>query len=479
MGIRINENIFSLFVNRNLQRNDTRLDGTFRRLSSGEKITRSGDDPAGLANSHILRSKITGLQRNLINCDQGLNLLSVAESSLSNVTDNLQRLRELALQCANDTMTDEQRSLVQKEVDQVLDEIERIAVTANYNDKQLLDGTYTNVRLQVGTRINESIPLSIESVRINILGAVAQVTGANNVSPTAIAGTGDLVINNVPIPASEFDEVSTINGTASAIAKANAINSIQDKTNVTARVGATRHAVSDAAILGGGLDGENTALFINNVNIGPINFNEGDGTNVLVDRINGYTARTGVIASHGPDGELVLEAEDGRNVQLRTVGGVADDLGLAAEDGDIDTVLTAKITLTSPDTIHVSNGSDLLGLAAGQNTTFVDEGTALENLRVVTTEEAQEAITMVDAALEQVISRRANLGALENRLNKTISDLQLNVENLYAADSRIRDADFAVETANLTQQQIIQEAGIAILSQANAVPRMAMQLLQQ
>jgi flagellin len=148
-------------------------------------------------------------------------------------------------------------------------------------------------------------------------------------------------------------------------------------------------------------------------------------------------------------------------------------------NGDLNTVLRGSLTLTSARTILVAgaDAQNLLGLAAGQTTAFVDPATAIQNLSILTFEDAQRAIETLDVAAEQVLKRRSSLGALASRVEQTLNDLMLNVENLSAADSRIRDADLAVETANLTQAQIIQEAGISILSQANVVPRQALTLL--
>ncbi|HUT23879.1 MAG TPA: flagellin [Sumerlaeia bacterium] len=479
MGIRINENIFSLFVNRNLLRTDRNLQKAFQRLSSGERITLSGDDPAGLANSQALRAKITGLQRNLMNSNEGLNLLSVAESNLSTVTQMLQRIRELAIQASSDAVSDEQRLLIQKEVDQLIEEIDRVAVTANYNDKSLLDGTFTGLRLQVGTRIDESIPVSIESARSSVLGSVARVTGALTVNAAAIAGTGDLTIDGQTVPASVYDGVSAVDGDASAIAKANAINSLTTLTGVTAKAERSTYSTTGAAILGGSLDGVATALIINGVNIGAVGFIAGDADGVLRQRINGFTSQTGVEASRGPGGELVLRAADGRNYQLQTIGSVGDELGLLAANGDVNTVVRGTVTLTSPKTIQVGGTLGLIGFAAGQATTFIDPTTAIDSIQMATVDRAQQALEAVDVALQQLLERRAALGALESRLNQTIEDLMVSIENLMGSDSRIRDADFAVETTKLTQAQVLQEAGIAILSQANIIPRMALDLLQR
>jgi flagellin len=427
----------------------------------------------------MLEAKMQGLQQNINNCNQGQSILDVADSSLSSVNDILQRLRELAVQAASDTVNDTQRSLIQDEVDAQLAAIQDIAANTNYNGKNLLDGTFANLRLQIGTEMGQNIPLSIDSIQTNILGAVARVTGALSVDANAIAGTGDLTINGITIPGSQSDGVSTINSAASAFAKANAINSVTPSTGVTARANPTVFDATSASITGGALDGTANSLTINGYNIGAVTFLPGDSTGALCSKINTYTASTGVEASLGSNGELVLTAEDGRNIDIATTGSVADELGLSVVDGDVTTIQTGTITLTSDEIITVGGTLDLIGLAAGQSTTFIDTSTAITNLSLRTTDEATAAIDMLDAAINQVLSQRATLGAIGSRIDSTINDIMLNVENLTEANSDIRDADFAVETASLSQAQILQQAGVSILAQANVLPKMALDLLTQ
>jgi len=474
MAIRINTNLFSLFVNRNLARAGQRLEESFKRLGSGEKINKSGDDPAGLANSHALRNKISGLQRNLINGNEGLNVTNVAESALGTVSEILQRLRELAVQAATATTSNDQRDLIQKEVTSLLDEIQRIATTANYNDKILLDGTFKDLRLQVGTRSGQSIPISIENTQTSVLGSVARVTGALPVDDQPIAGSGDLTINSKVVPATAADGVSTVNNTASAIAKAKAINAITNLTGVTAKVEATV-AAGAGAVGAGSLNGTTSALIINGTNVGAVDFLAHDSNVALRERINSYSTLTGVTASLGGSGELVLTAADGRNVEITASGDAVSALGLAAGTS----VVGGTLTLTSPNTIQVGGTAARIGFLPGQSTTFVDPDTAIEHLKMTTQDDAEEALERIDVAIQQVLGRRATLGAIQSRIDQTLDDISVNIENLTAADSRIRDADFAVETAEMTQAQIIQQAGVAILAQANVIPSMALSLLQK
>jgi flagellin len=356
MGIRVNENVFSLWINRNLTRVGDRLEDSFRKLGSGEKITGRATIRR-FVQFATAAHQITGLQRNQNNCNEGLNLLDVSESSLGGVTDILQRIRVLAIEASSDTLTDAQRGYLQTEVDELLGEIQRVATTTNYNGRNLLDGSFQGGYLQVGTREGEIMPLAIEDIRTNILGSVASLTGAQTVDAQPIAGNGDLVINNITIPASEYDGISRTDGAASALAKMNAINSMTYQTGVTARVEPGVYSASGATIAGGSLDGTSTALVINGVNIGPVDYVAGDTDGALCTAINRNQNRTGVTASLGAGGELVLTATDGRNIEVSTTGSVGDELGLLTANGDLNTVLRGSLTLTSARTILVA-GAD-------------------------------------------------------------------------------------------------------------------------
>lgn len=478
-GIRVNTNIFSLFVNRNLLRAGDMLTESYERVSSGYKINKAGDDPAGLATSHALSAKISGLQRTMMNCEEGLNLLAVSESSLANVTDMLQRMRELAVQASNDTYTDAERLLIQKEIDELVAEIDRVGGTTNYNEKNLLDGTFANLRVQVGTRIDENIPITIEDSRASALGWIARLTGTP-VDANPITALNTFTINGITVPETETDGVSSVDPLASAIAKAAAINRIGSQTGVRAYVEPTVYESPGASVANGSLDGTASSLTINGFNIGPVAYTAGDPDGALRDTINSFSSSTGVVATLGAGGALVLTAQDGRNVDIQTTGGVAVELGLATAPPaaqDVSTVATGQVRLVSAEDIVLAGNTALVGMAVG--TTSRDPATSLATLNVTTNADAQEALERIEAAQSQVLARRARLGAIESRLDKTLEDIQVNIENLTSANSRIRDADFAVETARLTQAQIIQEAGVAILSQANMVPRMALNLLEQ
>jgi flagellin len=484
MGLRINENIAALIAQRHLRQNTARLDKVFEQLSSGERINRAGDDASGLAISQLLRSQVRSLDQALRNTEDGLSVVDTAESALGNVTNIVQRVRELALQAANDSLSVNDRAAIQLEIDAQIEEIERQAASVQFNSRNLLDGTFINQRVQLGLGPTDFLPLSIPDMRTDSLGQQAIVTGLSAVStlPITAAVPAELVINGVAVPPSEGDGVSFSADDASAIAKANAINRVASQTGVTARADAAVHATAGAAIGTVSLDGGANSLFINGINIGAVEVVADDSSGALRNAINAHSQATGVTATVADTGELVLTAADGRNFETTTTGSVADDLGLQVGDGDLTAqVVTGRVTLTSSSDITIT-GSDLglIGLdVATQSVNTVDPSTGLSGLTVTSSQDAQNAIGTTDAALDQLSRVRAALGSTANSLEATINTIQQNAQSLTSADSRIRDTDFAEATARMAREQILQQAATAILAQANLIPQMALRLLER
>ncbi|MCX7045128.1 MAG: flagellin [Candidatus Sumerlaeota bacterium] len=474
MGIRVNYNSATLTILRNLDQTSKSLDKSMARLSSGDRITDAGDDPAGLAASQSIRGEIRGIRQNVRNVNDGVSVASTIESSLADITNDLQRIRELALSSGSVAMTDEERRYNNAEVAQLLDEISRIASTTQFNGRSLLDGSYANARIQTGVASGQYISLTIPDMRTNTLGAIAKVTGTQAVSTTAIAGTGDLLINNVSVPASVADGVSSVNASASAIAKAKAINSISGQTGVTAT--AEKNVLTGVAPVGAvTLNGVTTSLTINGVNLGTVVVSANDATGNLVASINAATQRTGVTASLGPGNELILTAADGRNIDIQGTGGAAAALGLTG--GAAGVTQMGKVTLSSNKTIAAGGTLGLIGFTGGQSSTAPDDAWAMSNVSVATADSAQKTLESVDAALKSILETRTQVGALQNRLTDTVNGLSNMIENLTATDSHIRDTDFALEAAQMTRDQILQNAATAILAQANALPHSVLDML--
>ncbi len=464
MAQTINTNIASMTAQRNLNSSQSSLTTSLQRLSSGLRINSAKDDAAGLAISERFTSQVRGLMQAARNANDGISLAQTAEGALKEVSNNLQRIRELSVQSANGTNSASDRAALQTEVSQLVAEIDRVASQTTFNDIKLLDGTFSNKAFQIGANAGETINVaSITSSRTGDLGAALTST----VTSGAVTGgltAGDLLINGV--------DVGTVAGDAKTIAAQ--INSLSGA-NVTAS--ANSLTVAGSSMTGAALTG---TITVNGVSTASVTTTGTEATDraLVVDAINAISAATGVTAVNtGADSTGVeLVAVDGRNVthSFSTLTAAATGVGAAG---------TARSTLTLTGT--TSSGIALTG-AAETSAGFTDNqtvaasltGTAISATDVSTVTGANAAIASVDAALSTINSTRATLGAIQNRFESVVSSLQERSENLSAARSRIQDADFAMETANLTRSQILQQAGTAMLAQANSLPQNVLSLLR-
>ncbi|NKB98040.1 MAG: flagellin [Pseudomonadales bacterium] len=328
-------------------------------------------------------------------------------------------------------------------------------------------------------------------------GTTAAVTSSEQAGTTLNAlGAGDIIINGVTISAAETtdDTASSTDNSASAIALAAAINKSSDQTGVNAEVNAT--------VLVGGTGQTDSAssgvITINGVDTATIatiavatdaNADEINRT-TAIDAINAISGQTGVVASDNGT-TITLTAEDGRNIQadvasvaLGTAAGLDAAVDGVSSGGADDEAVTGTVTLQSAESFDVAAGTTNgdsgvtdVGLEIG-SFGGTSTGQFLSEIDLSTVAGAESALSAVDNALDSVNRERANLGAIQNRLDSTVSSLAINVENLTAARSRILDADFAKETAELSRTQVLQQAGVSILSQANAQPQLVLSLLQ-
>jgi flagellin len=380
----INTNVASLNAQRNLSMSQASLNTSLQRLSSGLRINSAKDDAAGLAISERFTAQIRGLDQASRNANDGVSLAQTAEGALVEVTSNLQRIRELAVQSSNATNSNTDRAALQTETTQLLNEIDRVANQTSFNGVKLLDGSFSGAQFQVGANAGETITVSsITDANVAALGSVSQATGG----ALSVAASG-------------------LTGFATAIAAGGVtVNGVD--------IGAVGSASSAAERAG-----------------------------QLVNAINNVSQQSGVGASY---------------------------------DGS-----TGQITLTSAAAITVAGTTNDATVAGYANASIgsVTTTTGISTLSVSSYASAQLAIQQVDSALATVSTSRASLGAIQNRFSSVVSNLATSSENMSASRSRIVDADFAKETANLTRAQILQQAGVAMLAQANAVPQNVLSLLR-
>ena len=384
MAAIINTNVVSLNAQRNLSSSQNALATSLQRLSSGMRINSAKDDAAGLAISERMTSQIRGLNQAARNANDGISMSQTAEGALGEIGNNLQRIRELAVQSRNASNSVSDRQALNNEVQQVKSEIDRVASSTSFNGTKLIDGSFTNQSFQVGANVGETINISsLVNAQSSALGSTtsssANVTGAASTAFTAITA-GDLTINGVSVGAVAAGGNAATQGANIAAA----INTVSSTTNVT--------ATADAA----------GKVTLTNVS--------GSTTVVAFAGASGTTATTGLTAG-----------------------------------------TTAVTTATSA------------GFA---------------NLDISNTANADFAIAAMDSALSALNAGRADLGAYQNRFSSAIANVQTTAENLSASRSRIVDTDFAAETATLSRNQVLQQAGTAMLTQANAMPQSVLALLR-
>lgn len=471
----INTNVASLNAQRNLGSTSGAVSTALQRLSSGLRINSAKDDAAGLAISERFTSQINGLNQAARNANDGISLAQTAEGDLVQIGNNLQRMRELSVQSANGTNSQSDRDALNSEAAQLIAEIDRVASNSSFNGVKLLDGTFSSQQFQVGANAtaNDRVTVSsITSARTTALGAsYAATVTSSAVNSTAISA-GNVTINGVAVIDSITDGVSTASATASAKAKATAINA----TSGTGGVVAT--AVTDLA---GGTTGTTAGtgtLTINGVTTATITLGATAATNrtAVAAGINAISAATGVVATDDGTG-IDLRAADGRNIvhSFTQASGTFDatNSGVGAAATTLGT-----LTLTRTGAGGITAGGTVAIVGSPTTTASTQTGTAVSQLDISSVTGANTAIASLDAALTTINSTRATLGAIQNRFESVVSSLQVTSENLSASRSRIRDADFAKETAALTRAQVLQQAGTAMLAQANQLPQQVLQLLR-
>ena len=349
----INTNIASLTAQRNLNNAQSDNAQALNRLSSGLRINSAKDDAAGIAISTRFDSQIQGLNVATRNAGDGVSLAQTAEGGLDSMTTSLQRLRELAVQSSNATNSDVDRAALNEEAQQLISEIERVSEETNFNGVKLLNGDFKDATFQVGANQGETIDVSVGKVTVDTLGA-GSTGGLSSTATDNALQNGDLYINGVEVKGSSSgdDTASTDNASASAIAKAAAINKVSDETGVTAEVNANTVGGSVQTAAAASADGTVT---INGVAIAVSVTTDAASTRASVtEAINAVSEQTGVTAiNSGEDGNgVTLEAADGRNVELALAGLTAANTGLAAAgtyEGTFTLVAEGEFTIDGGD----------------------------------------------------------------------------------------------------------------------------------
>jgi flagellin len=435
--MRINHNISALNAYRQLSINNTSLQKSLEKLSSGFRINRAGDDAAGLAISEKMRGQIRGLEMASKNAQDAISLIQTAEGALNETHAILQRMRELAVQASSDTNTAVDRQEIQKEIDQLAQEIARIGKTTEFNTKKLLDGSFLGT-FQIGANEGQNLALEVNDMRGYALGVAGYVTynaSASTVSDTdssnsifGVSNDGTKVEFNVDYDAKNKQYV-LVNSKGEIVATSS------DGTQWDATDGS-----------------DDTIQFDDAVTFGKVTiyYDSNATTPGFVAEGTAHVDNLGL--------EAGVYTYDNTNQVLKDASGnvvaIFDSTDSDFKDAEGNTLFKLSATLSADTTIEV------------------------KGINVSDQDSANKAITAINSAIEKVSAERSKLGAYQNRLEHTINNLGTAAENLTAAESRIRDVDMAKEMMEFTKMNILQQAATAMLAQANQLPQAVLQLLR-
>ena len=479
MAISVNTNVSSLNAQRNLTKSSNDLATSMQRLSSGMRINSAKDDAAGLQISNRLTSQVNGLGVAQRNANDGISMAQTAEGAMQASTDILQRMRELALQSANGSNSDSDREALQKEVSALQTELTRISDTTSFGSQKLLDGTFGTKQFQVGANANESISMSLSSIAANDIGT-NQLTLSGTGLGAAVTGTGANGVTTLApaVTITGKDGVATAFATTADDGADTLAASINAKTASTGVSADARTVVSIDTLSAAGA----TSFLLNGSAISATTASTTDYAS-LAEAINEKSGAHGVTATVDDTLGLVLTDESGKDITIGSLSGATASIRAVEHDGttasatvlatETDATISGSIKLNSTESFAVVSADAAIEPTAGQISASVNVG----SVDLGTVKGAQDALDIIDGALAEIDSQRASLGAIQNRFGHTISNLANIQENVSASRSRIQDTDFAVETANMTKNQILQQAGTSILAQSNQLPQAALSLI--
>ena len=424
----INTNITAMIGQQNLNESKSALTTSMERLSSGLRINSAKDDAAGQAIANRMTAQITGLAQAQRNANDGISIAQTAEGSLNQVNDNLQRIRELSVQAQNGTNSQSDLASIQDEIDQRLSEIDRISSETDFNGTKVLDGSKTEIDIQVGSEDGQTISIDLQKINSDTLDLknfrVADGIDTAKVNTTAAteARVGDRVTLDI--------QADTNSGTKDA----EGVYQLKDGTGYVVKATDGTYWEADITDSSGAVGWDTTT----------------PGDAIAANTVNEDNEVTSVKKSVTPLDTNALTSNQTVNDYQSTA------------DGDPDYVITD--TSDPNNTVYYEARID-------------SDGVVTVGKELSTEGKTDDPLTTIDNALGQVDELRSNLGAIQNRFESAITNLQTNETNLSAARSRIEDADYATEVANMTKNQILQQAGTSVLAQANQLPQSALSLL--
>lgn len=513
--MKLTYNISAIIANNQLKSTENRLAKSTERLSSGYKINSSSDDPAGLAISQKLRDQIRGLDNASQNSLDGVSVLQTAEGALVEINSILQRVRELNVQALNGTYDDTDRESIQSEVEELVDEVDRLVSDTEFNGQTLLNGNLAYKAFTDSPSVtvdSYSKDVVSQDYSLTVLTApqqaiVLNTTGANNVVniPVATAGedpkitaaqAGTITINGVDIEIEEGDTADEVyeklrNGAKYADvdlysvtdSTASALNTYTQDTRESAGYETTSFS-----------NGNTSLLFVSEEYGSAAHVNISCDNTALLEALGiGDLATSGAIATTGVDAEVSLDTTSGftSTATYKSDGDqvtVTDRKGFEMNitvSGDTLTRIADDATLSADVTIEATGmGSMILQIGANEGQTLdivlqdvSVKALGIDNLNMMSDEGMERSLDAIDSALEKIQRARSAIGTYENRLDSASSSIESSSLNLEEAYSRIMDTDMAEEMTNYTKENVLAQAGTSILAQANDRPQQILELL--
>ncbi|MDY4012470.1 MAG: flagellin B [Campylobacter sp.] len=531
MAFRINTNITALNNHNNARKTDDRLNASLTHLSSGLRVNKAADDASGMTIADSLKSQANSLGQAIANGNDAIGIVQTADGAMDEQLQIVDTIRTKAIQAAQDGQSTDSRKALQADISRLMEELDNIAKTTSFNGKQLLNGNFSNQNFQIGAYSNETVQISIGATESSKIGHTRFETSQFFVysDATTISANQDVKIELSGIDG--FPNGYKFQNVSGLELKQDGFKAIADRLNGVSDTTGVRAKVTNAITFSGVIEtGTLLGLEINGAKIGDIELVAGDQNAVLANAINAVKAQTGVEASV-TDGKLTLTARDGRAINMKTtstasvIGARTDagfsvsgkvilgSLSLIREDAR-DIVIgitgltggaqvlstftmattgmstaalnslakTATVTLADLNT-GILNGKAAAAMGyfhAGEySSSIYSAGTYADQLSGVTTYGgAQSMISVAESAQKQLDRIRADIGSVQNQIVATINNISTTQVNVKAAESQIRDVDFASEASNFNKYNLLAQSGSYALSQANTIQQNVMRLLQ-
>ncbi|WP_031357078.1 flagellin [Caballeronia sordidicola] len=485
--IGINSNINSLVAQQNLNTSQSALSQAITRLSSGKRINSAADDAAGLAISNRMQTQINGLNQGVSNANDGVSMIQTASSGLAQITTSLQTIRQLAVQASSGSLSSSDQAALQQEVAQQVAEVNRVASQTNYNGKNVLDGSAGNVSFQVGANVGQTIDLNLTQSlsaaslgggtvqKGNTLGTITglDLTSAGGIPAAGVAGA--ITSINVLSDGNGGYTFTDQNNQAISTATSSALFATNASGQLTVNSAGTNPLTTANAVTA--ISADNTTALTAGETLGTI-------SNISIDPATGAASTSASAITSitvKSDGNSGLQFFDQNGNQLaNTSAAITSNFTLTAAVPGTTPATFALIGGKAGSTLGTPGAAGGTGVAGGVLSTVASNNAppAISAVDVSTTAGANAAMESIDNALATVNNIQATLGAAQNRFTSISSAQQSQSTDLSGAQSQITDADFAAETANLSKAQVLQQAGISVLAQANSNPQQVLKLLQ-